>query len=76
MIDERRRRKKNPKSDPPPEEKYIGFATSVPDIDVRMYGHHWVVETCYSKVEAMQPRSRSKWTRLFCFLYALAIFNS
>ena len=78
VIDERRRRKKNPKPDPPPEERYIGFATSVPDIDVRVYGHRWVVETGYSKVEAMRPRTRSrnKGARLFCFLYALAIFNS
>ena len=78
VIDERRRRKKSPKSDPPPEEKYIGFATSVPDIDVRVYGHRWVVETGYSKAEAMRPRTRSrnKGARLFCFLYALAIFNA
>jgi hypothetical protein len=78
VIDERRRCKKNPKSDPPPEETYIGFATSVPDIDIRVYGHRWVVETGYSKVEAMRPRtrSRSRGARLFCFLYALAIFNS
>lgn len=55
VIEERRRRKKNPKPDPPPEEKYIGFATSIPDIDVRVYGHRWVVETGYSKVEAMWP---------------------
>ena len=43
-----------------------------------VYGHRWAVETGYSKVEAMQPRtrSRSKGARLFCFLYALAIFNS
>ena len=78
VIDERRRRKKDPKPDPPPEEKYIGFATSMPDIDVRVYGHRWVVETGYSKVEAMRPRTRSrnKGARIFCFLYALAIFNS
>ena len=78
VIDERRRRKKDPKSDPPPEERYIGFATSVPDIDVRVYGHRWVVETGYSKAEAMRPRTRSrnKGARLFCFLYALAIFNA
>ena len=78
VIDERRRRKKNPKSDPPPEEKYIGFATSVPDIEVGVYGHRRVVETGYSKVEPMRPRTRSrnKGARLFCFLYALAIFNS
>lgn len=76
VIDERRRRKKNPKPDPPPEEKYIGFATSVPDIDVRVYGHRWVVETGYSKVETMRPRTRNKGARIFCFLYALAIFNS
>ena len=50
----------------------------MPDIDVRVYGHRWVVETSYSKVEAMRPRTRSrnKGARLFCFLYALAIFNS
>lgn len=36
------------------------------------------METGYSKMEAMRPRTRSrnKEARLFCFLYALAIFNS
>ena len=78
VITERRRRKKNPKKDPPPEEKYIGFATNVPDIDVEVYVHRWVVETGYSKAEAMRPRTRSRnnGARLFCFLYALAIFNA
>lgn len=78
VIAERRRRKKNPKPDPPPEEKYIGFATSIPDIDIEIYGHRWVVESGYAMVEAMRPRTRSrnKGARLFCFLYALAIFNA
>ncbi len=50
----------------------------MPEIDVRVYGHRWVVETGYSKAEAMRPRTRSrnKGARLFCFLYALAIFNA
>ena len=76
LVVDRRRRRKNSKSDPPPEETYIGFATSVPSIDVRVYGHRWVVEMEYSKVEAMRPRSRSKGARLFGFLYAVATFNS
>ena len=64
VITERRRRKKNPKKDPSPEEKYIGFAINVPDIDVEVYVHRWVVETGYSKAEAMRPRSRNNGARL------------
>ena len=30
----------------------------------------------HSRVEAMRPRSHNKGARLFCFLCALAIFNS
>lgn len=51
-IAERRRRGNSPKSDPPFGEEYIGFATSMQDIDA-VYGHRRVVETGYFRVDTV-----------------------
>ena len=76
LITERRRRKKDPKDEP--KNRYIGFATNVPDIDVSMYGGRWGIETGYKMLEAMRPRTRSRniAARNFCFLYAVVMFNA
>ncbi len=60
-----------------PEEKYIGFATSVPGINPDAYAARWGIETGYAKIESMRAktRSRNRVARLFCFLYSLLLFN-
>ena len=70
-----RKKCKNPEA--APKEKYIGFVTSVPDINLDLYADRWGIETGYSKVESMRAKTRSRnpTARLFCFLYSLLLFN-
>ena len=76
IITERTRRKKSSKDEP--KNRYIGFATNAPDIDVAMYGKRWGIETGYKMLEAMRSRTRSQniAARNFCFLYAVVTFNA
>ena len=76
IITERTRRKKNSKDEP--KNRYIGFATNEPDVDIAKYGQRWGIETGYKMLEAMRPRTRSLniAARNFCFLYAVAMFNA
>ena len=76
LITERRRRKKGSKDEP--KNRYIRFATNVPDIDVAVYDRRWGIETGYKMLEAMRPRTRSQniAARNFCFLYAVVILNA
>ena len=56
---------------------YIGFATNRPDIELTEYAHRWVIETGYSMIESIRPRTRSgnRSARLVCFLYAVLLFT-
>ena len=76
IITERTRRKKNSKDEP--KNRYIGFATNEPDVDIAKYGQRWGIETGYKMLEAMRPRTRSRniAARNFCFLYAVVMFNA
>ena len=59
-----------------PKGKYIGFATNRPDVDLKKYLHRWVIETGYSMIESIRPKTRSRnpGARLVCFLYAVLLF--
>ena len=61
-----------------PKEKYIGFATNRPSIDLKEYTHRWVIETGYSMIESVRPKTRSRNlnARLVCFLYAVLLVNA
>ncbi len=76
LIMERRERKKDSKDES--KNRYIGFATNMPDIDVAVYDQRWGIETGYKMLEAMRPRTRSQniAARNFCFLYSVVIFNA
>ena len=60
-----------------PKEKFIGFATSLPHININQYSSRWGIETGYSMIEAMRAKTRSRdaGAHLFCFLYSLMVFN-
>ena len=58
LITERRRCKKDSKDEP--KNRYIGFATNVPDIDVAVYDRRRGIETGYKMLEAMRPKTRSQ----------------
>ena len=61
-----------------PKEMYIGFATNRPNIELTEYTHRWVIETGYSMIESIRPRTRSRnrSARLVCFLYAVLLFSA
>lgn len=76
VVVERRRR--DPKKTPTaPENRYIGFATNMPWVDVIVYAVRWGIESGYARVEAMRAKTRSRrpGARLFCFAYSLMVFN-
>ena len=45
VITERKSTRKEEEESTDPKEKYIGFATNVPDIDVSKYASRWGIET-------------------------------
>lgn len=51
VVAERRRRKKHAPYPEPPEEKYIAFATNVPDVDLDRYRWRWNIEAGYRLLE-------------------------
>ena len=61
-----------------PKEKYIGFATNRPSIDLKEYTSRWAIETGYAMIESIRPRTRSRnrSARLVCFLYAVLLFSA
>ena len=61
-----------------PKEMYIGFATNRPDMKLTEYTHRWAIETGYSMIESIRPRTRSRnrSARLVCFLYAVLLFTA
>lgn len=80
MIITERKKKKGKSGEeetPAPEERFIGFATNVPNVDITKYASRWGIETGYSMIEKMraQTRSRNTGARLLCFLYSLMVFN-
>ena len=76
-ITERRKKGRNEPCVEKPEEKYITFATSRSDIDVKRYSERWMIETGFRMVEnqRVRTRSRSVTVRMLCFLYSLVLFN-
>ncbi len=76
-ITERKKIKRNT-GNKEPKEKYIGFATNSPNVNVRKYAKRWGIETGYKMIESLRPRTRSTnmASREFCFLYAIIVFNA
>lgn len=75
IIADRKRNGKKPAT--LPKERFIGFATSVPDIDINLYSARRGMETGYAMIEAMRAKTRSRdsGASLLCFLYSLMVFN-
>lgn len=71
------KRKSAKKSSTEPKDKFIGFATNIPDIDIAEYGKRWVIETGYSMIEAIRVWTRSTkiYARVFCFAFTLLLYN-
>ena len=80
MIVTKRKKPKKPKKGKEllPHEKYIGFATNKPDLDVEEYARRWGIETGYRMIENVRARTHSKdpVVRLLCFVYSVAFFNA
>ena len=77
MVVVERRSRDSKKAPTAPENRFIGFATNMPWVDVIIYAVRWGIESGYAKVEAMRAKTRSRrlGARLFCFIYSLIIFN-
>ena len=78
VITERRRRKKHAPYPEPPEEKYIAFATNVPDADPDRYRWRWNIETGYRLLEQgnAKTRCRAPAARMFCFMYTCLFYDA
>ncbi len=86
IITERKRksRKKSRKKDGEddgnllPENKYIGFATNDPDIDVDGYVRRWGIENGYKMIESMRIKTRSKshGVRVMYFMMTAVLYNA
>lgn len=74
LIITHRRNKDSPAE---PKDKFIGFATNVPDIDLAEYDKRWGIETGYSMIEKIRvcTRSRNISSRVFCFAFTLMMYN-
>ncbi len=70
-------KRKNNKDATMPEQKFIGFATNAPTIDVKKYTKRWGVETGYRLVETMRAKTRIQdmAARMLCFYYSLLAYN-
>ena len=80
IITERKKKSlkgRNPE-DLPPKERFIGFATNMPQEDAELYAKRWGIETGYRMIENMRAKTCSKNTaaRIFCFLYSVVMFNA
>ena len=80
IITERRKksRKGRESEDLPPRERFIWFATNMPQTDAELYSKRWGIETGYRMIENMRAKTCSKHTaaRIFCFLYSVVMFNA
>lgn len=77
IIITQRKKKRKKNVDLLPHEKYIGFATNVPDIDVKQYKKRWGIETGYRMIQDTRARTHSKnyAARLLYFAYSAVMFN-
>ena len=88
IIDRRKKKKKNSskngkkkskdsKNEIPTPEMLIGFATNDTFMNIAKYSSRWGIETCYTMVENMRAKTRSRdaGARLLCFMYSLMLFN-
>ena len=78
VVTTRRKRDSGKSKSKAPEDRFIGFATNMPWVDVIIYAVRWGVESAYAQIEAMRAKTRSRnpGTRLFCFIYSLMVFNA
>ena len=79
IITERKKKKKGKDdSELLPHERYIGFATNVPDVDPDLYENRWGIETGYRMIEDTRAKTHSKnpVARLLCFVYSVTVFNA
>ena len=77
MVIVERRSRDSKKAPAAPENRYIGFATNMPWLDVIIYTVRRGIESGYAGVEAMRAKTRSRrpGARLFCFIHSLMVFN-
>ena len=78
VVAARRKRDPGKSESKAPEDRFIGFATNLPWVDVIVYAVRWGIESAYAQIEAMRAKTRSRnpGARLFCFIYSLMIFNA
>ena len=78
VIAERRRRKKHALYPEPPEEKYIAFATNVPDVGLDRYRWRWNIEAGYRLLEQGSAKTwcRAPAARMFCFMYTCLFYDA
>ncbi len=78
VVTARRKRDPGRSESKAPEDRFIGFATNLPWVDVIIYAVRWGIESAYAQIEAMRAKTRSRnpGARLFCFIYSLMIFNA
>ena len=62
----------------PSKEKFIRFATNMPQADAELYSKRWGIEMDYRMIENMRAKMCGKHTaaRIFCFLYSVVMFNT
>ena len=60
-----------------PKDRYIGFATNDPDIDLELYDSRWGIEITYKLVEETRAKTRITCleAKMFCFYYSLLVYN-
>lgn len=80
LITERaqKRKARTERGEVEPHQKHIGFATSRPGIDPKLYKNRWGIETGYRMIEGALAKTHSKnpAVRLLYFVYSVAIYNS
>ena len=61
-----------------PEQRWIGFATNMPKVDVYLYKKRWGIETGYKMIESMRVKTHSSnsVSRLFCFMFSTLLYNA
>ena len=74
IITHRRSGKDSPTE---PKDRFVGFATNMPDMDLAEYDKRWGIETGYSMIEKIRARTRSRKmsSRVFCFAFTLMMYN-
>ena len=72
VVTARRKRDPGRSESKAPEDRFIGFATNLPWVDVIIYAVRWGIESAYAQIEAMRAKTRSRnpGARLFCFIYS------